>query len=264
GAFWRNSARAVAGSDFGTAARPARRAAAAGRTTGDADPDPLGPEALGYAVPRSGLPRPARRPAVPRVRRRRRRRPPSAAVAAAATAGMPPEDEVRPGDDRDTDADEATGEHTSIVRTPSARTPEVRSGPNRVTDTDDDRTTSSDRTEDAAGDHGDPRHDDPATDGDDADRDGRTGHADDESADDRRAAVAPVTGRGVTAVGRRVLQVPIVRQLGVPAVLLLAVLLAALIAAGVFAGQQQDSVAPITRPTIPTVPANPDQIPPLP
>ncbi len=56
---------------------------------------------------------------------------------------------------------------------------------------------------------------------------------------------------------------PLVRQLGVPAVLLLAVLIAALIAAGVFAGRQEESVAPITRPTIPTVPANPADIPPL-
>jgi hypothetical protein len=74
---------------------------------------------------------------------------------------------------------------------------------------------------------------------------------------------ATVADSGVASFGRRVLEIPIVRQLGVPAVLLLAVLIAALIAAGAFAGKQEETVAPVTRPTIPTVPADPSQIPPL-
>ncbi|CAB4951500.1 unannotated protein [freshwater metagenome] len=74
---------------------------------------------------------------------------------------------------------------------------------------------------------------------------------------------ATVAEGGVTGFGRRALDTPLVRQLGVPAVLLLVVLIGALIAAGAFAGRDDESVAPITRPTIPTVPADPSQIPPL-
>lgn len=230
------------------AAEPDRSTAAPQRSTGvperpPATPDgatgvpddPLGPEALGYAVPRSGLPRPVRRPAVPRVRRPRRRRPPAAAVAAVAAvevtvAAVPTEDEaVRP---RDGDASSATG-------------------------SDAPRTRDDDRVGVAAA---------------------PVGRADDR---DARPAVAPatattvapatvstvppatVTSGGLAATGRRVLEIPIVRELGVPALLLLAVLIAALIAAGVFAGQQEESVPPITRPTIPTVPADPSDIPSL-
>ncbi|MDO9407642.1 MAG: hypothetical protein Q7T67_04430, partial [Patulibacter sp.] len=74
---------------------------------------------------------------------------------------------------------------------------------------------------------------------------------------------ATVANGGITGVGRRALEVPLVRQLGVPAVLLLVVLIGALIAAGAFAGRDEQSVAPVTRPTIPTVPADPTEIPPL-
>ena len=205
--------------------------------------DPTGPEALGYAVPRAGLPRPDRRPAVPRVRRRRRRRPPSDAVVAAASAARSSADEDTP----------ATADRPPTPTTSSE--PRTAPVPTR------ERTTAADVEAAPTAD----RRSDPES----ADRPSDTtrdvGAAPSAPADGDQPAVAPATvsDGGLQATGRRVLSVPIVRQLGVPAVLLLAVLIAALIAAGVFSGQSEDTVPPVSTPTLPTVPADPTQIPSL-
>lgn len=68
----------------------------------------------------------------------------------------------------------------------------------------------------------------------------------------------------VARAARGVLESAVVRQLGVPALLLLAVLIAALVAAGAFSPRRDESVPPVPRPTIPTVPGDPRAIPPLP
>lgn len=243
--------------DAPTTAPPARDAASSDatrprRTPGrrDAPDDPLGPEALGYAVPRSGLPRPERRPAVPRARRRRRRRPPSAAVAAAqgtpvVGAGV---DEERPspcGDEpvRATDRRPRTGATTGVAA-PEAAPSSDRAVPAAAT-------TAPERDPDPTVRDADRARDTPGTQG----SGGGAG---------REVAPATVVDHGLQRAGRRVLATPIVRQLGVPAVLLLAVLIAALIAAGVFAGQSEDTVPPVSRPTLPAVPSDPSAIPPLP
>lgn len=223
------------------------------RRTGGGEPgapeDPLGPEALGYAVPRSGLPRPDRRPAVPRVKRRRARRPASAAVEATAAVDAP-----------------TTGDSSSSVAAPRpAEAPAPADTPRTaipLTAADASRTvipsTKADTPRTASPSTSPAETDDPAPE------------------EEHRPAVAlsPATITGSAAggtggtgrlstVGRQALQMPVVRQLGVPAVLLLAVLIAALIAAGAFAGDDGDSVEPITRPTISTVPSNAGEIPPL-
>lgn len=263
----------------------------------DAPEDPLGPEALGYAVPRKGLPRPPRRPAVPRVKRRRSRRPPTAAVAAAETtapeapapdvagtaeAAVPGPAPTKAEAAKARAAEAAAERETAAKAREEEREQAERAAEAARRDADAARAaTEAARDEDAAENDGSAREED--RDGalalvgataSDAASTATSAGSDDPASDDQRSdsgvtavrpAVAPatVTGGGLTSVGRRALQVPIVRQLGVPAVLLLAVLIGALIAAGAFAGRQQDTVAPVTRPTIPTVPANPAEIPPL-
>jgi len=250
--------------------------------------DPLGPEALGYAVPRKGLPRPPRRPVVPRVRRRRTRRPQSAAVAASVASDAVPETPV-PTDGSATTTDAVpttqpevpTPSKTEIAQARAAEAAAEREAAARVRA--EERATAERDAEEARQEAEDVRREaeEARRAADDAPAVGDTttvapGRPEDGAAvpdrdDDTSAqqpatpAIAPatVTSGGLTATGRRVLQVPIVRQLGVPAVLLLVVLIGALIAAGAFAGRQDDTVAPITRPTIPTVPADPSEIPPL-
>ena len=71
--------------------------------------------------------------------------------------------------------------------------------------------------------------------------------------------VTPVAATGFLSLAWLMIAIPAASA----AVLLLVVLIGALIAAGAFAGRQDDTVAPVTRPTIPAVPADPSDIPPL-
>jgi hypothetical protein len=190
--------------------------------------DPLGPEALGYAVPRRGLPRPEKRTARPRVRRRRRTPRTAPATKADAPVAADAVETGRGVDGADERLAVPVSDDGAADRTGSAPpAPEDRS----------ERTAEAPVVVSAAS----------------------------RSVDVPESPVVAATGRerGLTTTGRRILEVPIVRQLGVPAVLLLAVLIAALIAAGAFAGRDDGSVAPVPRPTIPTVPSDPNQIPPL-
>jgi hypothetical protein len=88
------------------------------------------------------------------------------------------------------------------------------------------------------------------------------------AADDAETSAPPAPSAGaVAAAGRAsrgVLESQVVRQLGVPALLLLAVVVVALVAAGAFSGQRDERVPPVPRPAIPTVPDDPRAIPPLP
>ncbi|WP_022928686.1 hypothetical protein [Patulibacter americanus] len=74
------------------------------------------------------------------------------------------------------------------------------------------------------------------------------------------AGAVPVVARP----SQGVLQSAVVRQLGVPALLLLAVAIVALVAAGAFSGERDGGAPSVPRPTIPTVPDDPRAIPPLP
>jgi hypothetical protein len=72
------------------------------------------------------------------------------------------------------------------------------------------------------------------------------------------------TSGALVRAPRTVLDSPVVRQLGVPALLLVAVVIAALVAAGAFSGRRDEGAPPVPRSTTPTVPSDPRAIPPLP